>query len=248
MPLDNNIDIQALKIKEQEEQFKKQEITDEIIKEHMNLIKKIAGALTNKNKMPPTLTYDDLVSYGMEGLMKAYQVFDNSKGASFVTYASYRVKGEILDHIRKEWKHRNPTGYKDFYAKARQNVAFYADDLKEIDIIEDNDPTQTVVEMSTVVYILSLENISTNKQETAFESESAECLIDEAEFIQEKAIIWDEVNNLEEIEKNFVYLFYEKGKKQNEIAEELLISNSKASRMHVEIIEKLRRRIKRRYE
>lgn len=51
-----------------------------------------------KNKY---MEYEDLVSYGMVGLMDALNKFDNTKGMKFSSYASIRIKGAMIDELRK---------------------------------------------------------------------------------------------------------------------------------------------------
>lgn len=47
------------------------------------------------------IEYEDLVSYGMIGLMDALNKFDESKGMKFSTYASIRIKGSMIDELRR---------------------------------------------------------------------------------------------------------------------------------------------------
>ena len=54
--------------------------------------------ITGKSKY---MEFDDLVGYGMIGLMDAISKFDKSKGMKFSTYASIRIKGAMIDEIRK---------------------------------------------------------------------------------------------------------------------------------------------------
>lgn len=71
----------------------------QIIEEYLPLVKYIASRISiGKNQI---LEFEDLVSYGVIGLMDAISKFDDSKGIKFSTYASIRVKGAIIDEIRK---------------------------------------------------------------------------------------------------------------------------------------------------
>ena len=77
--------------------------------EYLNLIRTIVASIFSGGNIPPGIEFDDLVGYGYEGLMKAWKNYKNDKGALFKTYATYRIRGEVLDYIRKEWKSRNPS-------------------------------------------------------------------------------------------------------------------------------------------
>lgn len=72
---------------------------EQIIQEYIPLVKYIASrVMFGKNKY---MEYEDLVSYGMIGLIDAINKFDNSKGMKFSSYASIRIKGAMIDELRK---------------------------------------------------------------------------------------------------------------------------------------------------
>ena len=71
----------------------------ELIKKYIPLVKYIASrVIIGKTKY---IEYDDMVGYGMIGLMDALSKFDESKGMKFSTYASIRIRGSMIDEIRK---------------------------------------------------------------------------------------------------------------------------------------------------
>lgn len=93
--------------------MKNTEQYNEVIKDYSYLVEKIAKYVTLK--IPKALPYDDLVQAGMLGLIEAYQKFDVEKGASFVTYAGIRIRGAMIDEIRKDdWTPRS------VYRKSRE--------------------------------------------------------------------------------------------------------------------------------
>jgi len=70
------------------------------------LVKRIAFHLLNK--LPPSVQVDDLIQSGMIGLLEAAGKYDESHGASFETYAGIRIRGSMLDEIRKcDWTPRS---------------------------------------------------------------------------------------------------------------------------------------------
>lgn len=72
---------------------------EEIVKKYIPLVKYIASrVIIGKSKY---IEYEDLVSYGMVGLMDAFNKFDSGKGMKFSTYASIRIKGAMIDELRK---------------------------------------------------------------------------------------------------------------------------------------------------
>ncbi len=74
---------------------------------YMPLVHSIASIVSSKG-LPPSIDYNDLVADGTVGLMKAWKSFDKNRGVKFETYASYRIRGEILDGL----KNYNPVPYR----------------------------------------------------------------------------------------------------------------------------------------
>ena len=78
------------------------ETREKIIIEYAPLVKVVAGRLSMY--LGYNVEYDDLVGYGVFGLIDAIDKFDPSKAVKFETYASLRIRGAILDQIRKmDW-------------------------------------------------------------------------------------------------------------------------------------------------
>ena len=83
-------------------QSKTPQVREEIIMEYASLVKVVAGRLSMY--LGYNVEYEDLVSYGIFGLIDAIDKFDLTKNVKFETYASLRIRGAILDQIRKmDW-------------------------------------------------------------------------------------------------------------------------------------------------
>ena len=81
---------------------KSPEVRENIILEYAPLVKVVAGRLSMY--LGYNVEYEDLVSYGIFGLIDAIDKFDCLKDVKFETYASLRIRGAILDQIRKmDW-------------------------------------------------------------------------------------------------------------------------------------------------
>ena len=70
-----------------------------IISQHTVLVKRIAYHLLAR--LPASVQVDDLIQSGMIGLLEASNNFDHTKGASFETFAGIRIRGAMLDEIRR---------------------------------------------------------------------------------------------------------------------------------------------------
>ena len=75
------------------------QLREKIIIEYAPLVKVVAGRLSMY--LGYNVEYDDLVGYGVFGLIDASDKFDAKKDVKFETYASLRIRGSILDQIRK---------------------------------------------------------------------------------------------------------------------------------------------------
>ncbi|WP_242601962.1 RNA polymerase sigma factor FliA [Legionella yabuuchiae] len=79
---------------------------DTLIKSHAKMVKRIAHHLLGR--LPPSVQLDDLLQAGMLGLLEAVRNYDETKGASFETYAGIRIRGHMLDEVRRnDWVPRS---------------------------------------------------------------------------------------------------------------------------------------------
>ena len=80
--------------------------SEDLITQHVELVKRIAQHLIAR--LPSSVDIDDLMQSGMVGLLEAANNFDPTRGASFETYAGIRIRGSMLDDIRKhDWTPRS---------------------------------------------------------------------------------------------------------------------------------------------
>ena len=78
----------------------------ELVLRHADLVKRIAYHLVSR--MPPNVEVDDLIQSGMMGLLDAAKHYSATKGANFETYAGIRIRGAMLDEVRKsDWTPRS---------------------------------------------------------------------------------------------------------------------------------------------
>jgi RNA polymerase sigma factor for flagellar operon FliA len=78
----------------------------QLIQQHAPLVKRIAYHLMTR--LPPSVQAEDLIQAGMIGLLEASKNYDPTLGASFETYAGIRIRGAMLDEIRKgDWAPRS---------------------------------------------------------------------------------------------------------------------------------------------
>ena len=106
---------------------------DALVKAHLALVKRIAYHLANR--LPSSVQVDDLIQAGLIGLMEAASHYDPTQGASFETYAGIRVRGAMLDEIRRyDWAprsvHRKARAVAEAMREIEQNRGRDADDAE----------------------------------------------------------------------------------------------------------------------
>ncbi len=230
----------------QEELRKKHEagsVSNEFVQEHMSMVESISSTILGMGKVPPCIEFDDLISWGIEGLIKAKKNFKGDKGAQFKTYAYYRIRGEILDKIRSEWQHRNPGDYDEYRKRVQGRIADMAiDQLENTDVDSSIQSTvHSVIESSGMVFMISAEDYD-------LESEKKGTKNPEVEQVDESpGVLWEEIKSLTSEEQEILDMFYVRGLKQVEIADRLNYSRSKVCRLHMQVLSKLRNRLNKRY-
>jgi RNA polymerase sigma factor for flagellar operon FliA len=94
---------------------------DELIAEHADLVRRIAHHLMAR--LPPSVQVDDLIQSGMIGLIEAARQFQSGQGATFATYAGIRIRGAMIDELRRaDWAPRSVHRNSRRIASAIQNV------------------------------------------------------------------------------------------------------------------------------
>ncbi len=79
---------------------------EEILRRYLPLVRRVVQRLAVRK--PPHIELDDLVSWGIVGLLDAIEKYDPKKEALFSTYAQFRIRGAILDHLRSlDWVPRS---------------------------------------------------------------------------------------------------------------------------------------------
>ncbi|RAP39164.1 hypothetical protein DID80_00740 [Candidatus Marinamargulisbacteria bacterium SCGC AAA071-K20] len=225
------------------EEKKGQSVTDDFIKDHMPLVESLASNMIGGGKIPPGIEFNDLVNWGVEGLIKAKNNFKSDKKITFNTYAYYRVRGEMLDKVRSEWQYRNPSDYDSYRKKVRERIADMAEQSAKLQGGKSTgENIKGLIENSAMIYMLSSDDIEIVSEMKGSKNPEVE-IIDE-----NKTVLWEEVNKLPLEEKQIVELFYKQEMKQIEIADHLDYSRSKVCRLHMQILEKLKSRLTKRYQ
>ncbi len=223
------------------------ELQEKIIIEYAGLVKLVAGRLSMY--LGYNVEYDDLVGYGIFGLIDAVDKFDYSKGVKFETYASLRIRGAILDQIRKmDWIPRSIRQKQRKIDIANQNLEIklgrIANDdeiASELDIAVEE--LESWRNQTKITNIISLDEFMEQGTETKME----QCLtteFDQPERVFEKQelkeILIKSLETLTEKEKKVILLYYYEELTLKEISRVLEVSESRISQLHTKALQKMR--------
>jgi RNA polymerase sigma factor for flagellar operon FliA len=231
----------------------KKAVLPKSIEAYMPLVHSIASMVSGKG-LPPNIEYDDLVSDGTVGLMKAWERFDPDRGVKFETYASYRIRGELLDGL----KSYSPVPYRvqvmvRDLAKRGVQAVIGGKEKKEEKLLEKKELSASefkqaikrikkIVSASALMYLLSLEEMAGFGVEAPVPGETTPAA--EAEFAELKIRIRKAVEELPSLQKKVVEMFYHQGINQKTIAMKLKLSRPKVCRLLAKATNIIRSKLK----
>lgn len=228
------------------------EIREKIIIEYAPLVKLVAGRLSMY--LGYTVEYDDLVGYGIFGLIDAIDKFDSEKEVKFETYASLRIRGAILDHIRKmDWIPRTlrqkqkkiDNAIKEIEVEKGRN-AKDSEIAERIGITEEElIGWQSQMKISNLISLneyMDAENDNGYGMEIPDKKQFAqpEKVLEENEL---KQMLMESLELLTEKEKKVTILYYYEELTLKEISEILEVSESRISQLHTRALQKMRKKM-----
>jgi len=218
---------------------------DEVINSYRTLVHKIALHL--HSRLPDCILLDDLIQAGMIGLLDAYNKFDKNRDASFSTYASFRIRGSMLDEVRKnDWTPRSVAKKLRDISSAIANVeAKTGKTATALQIANELNLTkQQYYEALDDVQgsqVCSLEQIIEENTDSQFEIPTDNTNIAaQHERAQLLKTLAKHIGNLPERERLIIALYYQEEFNFKQIAQTLGISESRISQIHSQAISRLR--------
>lgn len=213
-------------------------LRNEIVLNNMGLVR--SCAMSMRNMYIRHGDTDDVINEGVLALMDAIESFDPAKGAKFETYASLKIRGAIIDFLRKQdWIPRNVRKFARTLDKA--NSLLYnlngrvptTDELAEYLRIDEDKLLKQMAECSCTI-TLSFEELlyEDNIDEPAVDAPSDSGLLRE-EMSREIAKAIDE---LKDKERQVVTLYYYKNMKYSDIAKALGVSESRVCQIHTKAV------------
>jgi len=220
-----------------------------LVVQHAPLVKRIAHHLLMR--MPSSVQLDDLIQSGMIGLLEAARKYDVSKGASFETYAGIRIRGSMLDEIRRgDWAPRSVHRKSREVAAAVKSVEMRTSgDAKDHEVAEELGVTletyYTILQDASGSRLFSFDDLTEGGDDSALENASGE-ISGPADELQEddfRKHLAEAIEGLPEREKLVLALYYDEELNLKEIGEVLGVSESRISQIHSQAALRLRSRL-----
>jgi len=224
---------------------------DELIVRYMRVVKYVAGRMAIH--VPSSVEMDDLIGWGVLGLLDAIEKFDLAQDIKFSTYASIRVRGAIIDHIRSlDWAPRSLRALARKIGAARDKLRHEHgrdpsnDEIAEILGISGEQVEDTMAQLQTA-QMLSLDDFM--PAEEADEARKLDLLADEtgptpgesAETKEKQDRVADAILKLPEQQQKVLYLYYYEELTLKEIGVTLEVSESRVCQIHGAAVKKLRK-------
>lgn len=223
------------------------EMREQIILEYAPLVKVVAGRLSMY--LGYNVEYEDLVSYGIFGLIDAIDKFDMQKDVKFETYASLRIRGAILDQIRKmDWIPRTVRQKQKKIDEAIRNIEMRTgknatDEQVAGELgLEQEELTEWQSRLK-ITNVISLNEFLEQGQEPVMDARGnshfsqPEDVVSESEL---KQVLEEALEVLTEKEKKVILLYYYEDLTLKEISKVLEVSESRVSQLHTKALLKMR--------
>jgi RNA polymerase sigma factor for flagellar operon FliA len=224
------------------------EFKKELIEYYINLVDIVANRLSAG--LPRSVNKQELVSHGIVGLIDAIEKFSIDRGLQFETYASWRIRGSIIDGMRQtDWVPRSVRDkarkIEDAYQKLEQKFLRSVTDAEMSEYLQVSEiEFQQMLQDISFASVCSLEDpIRDEESETRLslliddKAKNPEDTVDELAL---KDSLSKGIEQLTDKERTVISLFYYEELTVSEIAEVMNVSPSRVSQLHSKAIIRLR--------
>jgi RNA polymerase sigma factor for flagellar operon FliA len=222
-------------------EYSNREDGESLAQDYLYLVKKIGLHLAAR--LPAHIQLDDLMQVGMIGLLQARDGYDPARGASFATYAGIRIKGAMLDEVRREdWVPRSTQQKMKRVSEAIKQVeARLARSVTDVEIAEELDVSlEEYHRLSAELVSCRMISLDDSDAGEVTDSINPFSQIEDSELRQMLAA---SVAALPEQESFMMSLYYGDELNLKEIGEVLGVSESRVSQIHGQALARLRNRI-----
>lgn len=208
---------------------------EQIIADYHSLVKRIALKIVSK--LPPNIQLDDLMQVGLMALLEAARNYDSTKGASFKTYAGIRIKGSMIDEIRREdWLPRSTHRNARLLSEAHDYISNnYNKDVTVEDICKhlkiSVDEYKKIEESKSNYKIYNFDDIGLSEEN--FVSNSSERdIFSNVENNMLRRAINDNIEKLPVKERLVLILYYDNDLSLKQIGDVMSLTESRVCQIH----------------
>lgn len=210
--------------------------TRDLIIEHYSSLVKVVAASLYAQRPDDEVEFDEFFQYGMVGLIESVDRYEPDKGASFRTFATYRIRGAILNGLEKITERHEQRAYLGRLRKERL-ASITATDDKRNDISLFEEMTEVALGLA-ICYML---------EDTGLVQDPANASGDQAyqakELLFLKASLIESVDFLPERERLIIHSHYFQHSNFNDIAEMLGVTKGRVSQLHKRALLQLREKL-----
>ncbi|MBI3923991.1 MAG: SigB/SigF/SigG family RNA polymerase sigma factor [Armatimonadetes bacterium] len=221
-------------------------IKDELVTQHLNLVRYLAGKFANRGE-----NLEDLIQVGCLGLIKAIERFDPERGTEFTTYATPTIVGEIKRHFRdKGWAIKVPRRLQEFNASVAKTTEELTAALGRVPTAEEiarklEVTAEDVLEAQELGQSYNL--LSIDSELDTDDSRKTSSLLDylgrsdfQLEQVEDRLALHRAFSCLAPRERLLMYLRFFENRSQSEVARVLNISQMHVSRLQARSLETMR--------
>lgn len=217
-----------------------------LLRRHLPLVRRVVQRLASRK--PPHIDMDDLLSWGVVGLLDAIEKFDPKKEALFSTYAQFRIRGAVLDHLRSlDWIPRS----------VRHKAAVIEKATRELEALHGRPPSEeeiaaqlgfTLTEYQALLTaigemaLFSIDDYGTASAELRspadadFGTDPAQSML-RSERIR---LLAEAIRRLPEREQTVIALYYQEDLTMKEVGRVLGLTESRVSQIHSQAVLRLK--------
>lgn len=222
-------------------------LRDQLILQYIYLTRYVVGRV--KVALPPSFSYEDISSYGVEGLIDAVEKYSTKMGARFETYALVRIRGNIIDKVRSQdflprSVRRKIRDVKEAQDELKRQFGRSATNTEIANYlgIEKEKVEQLLADDTTITSIYDKKGAGDGDIEIIDTIEDSQRL-NPQDNLEEKDVkkeLEEALKRLPERERTIMVLYYHENMTLKEIGNAINISESRVSQLHAQAIMKLK--------
>jgi RNA polymerase sigma factor FliA len=229
---------------------------DDVLARHLPLVRQVVQRLAARK--PAHIEFDDLLSWGIVGLLDAIKKYDPAKEASFATYAQFRIRGAILDHLRSlDWVPRSVRQKASLIEKVSHQLEGAlgrppSEDEIATELGVSLDSYQTMLGRVGEMMLFSLEDLGFGdaRERLSLERSFATDEIDPLGALLSRervSLVADAIARLPERERLVVTLYYREELTMKEVGAVLGLTESRVSQLHSQAMLRLKEPLSRHF-